>query len=165
MPMCLAQREPRDVDGLLVRVVLDRQVATDGLEQVVVDVLVDPAVPHREPIVDRPQLDEHAPLDAGLLGHFARGRLRQRLLALDVPLRQAPFDAAGPIAPGDDGDAGLAFEDVDDDATGGAFLDAGQPSGNPGGFGGCMTHNCHCNQSERCDQSTRGRTPTRQLST
>lgn len=51
----VTQREPRDVDRLVVGVVLDREVAADRLEEVVVDVLVDAPVAHREPVVDRPQ--------------------------------------------------------------------------------------------------------------
>ena len=86
----------------------------DRLEQVVVHVLVDAALAGREPVVDGAELDEHPALDAGLLGHLARRGLGQRLLALDVPLGQAPLDPAGPVAAGDHGDPGLALVHVDD---------------------------------------------------
>src|SRR5689334_14508653 len=80
----LAQREPGDVDGLVVGVVLDRQVPADGLEEVVVDVLVDAPLARGEPVVDGAELDEDDALDARLLGHLAGGGLGERLLALDV---------------------------------------------------------------------------------
>ena len=81
----------------------------DRLEQVVVDELVDAALAGGEPVVDGAELDEHPPLDAGLLGHLARRGLGQRLLALDVALGQAPLDPARPVAAGDDRDPRLAL--------------------------------------------------------
>ena len=105
------------------------------------DVLVDAPLAGREPVVDGAELDEHAALDAGLLGHLARGGLRQGLLALDVALGQAPLDATGPVAPGDDGDAGLALVDVDDDTARAALLHRGQPPGrHPGRVCGGVAH-------------------------
>ena len=141
VPVRVAQGQPGDVDRLVVGVVLDREVATDRLEQVVVDVLVDPPLAGGEPVVDGAELDEHAPLDAGLLGDLARRGLGQGLLALDVALGQAPLDAAGPVAAGDHGDARLALVDVDDDPTGAALLDRRQPpGGHPGRVCGGMAH-------------------------
>jgi hypothetical protein len=147
VPVRLAQREPRDVDRLVVRVVLDRQLTADRLEEVVVDVLVDPSVRGREPVVDGPELDEHPAEDAGLLGDLAHGRLRERLLALDVTLRETPLDPAGAVAARDDGDERLTVDHVDDHATGGALLARGQPLGVPSGLGGGVGHKRHCNQS------------------
>ena len=104
-------------------------------------VLVDAALAGGEPVVDGAELDEHPALDAGLLGHLARGGLGQRLLALDVPLGQAPLDAAGPVAAGDDGDAGLTLVDVDDHPARAALLDRREPPGrHPGRVCGDVAH-------------------------
>jgi hypothetical protein len=73
-----------------------------------------------------PELDEHPGLDARLLGDLAGRGLDEGLLALDVTLRQAPLEASGPVATGDDGDPGLALVDVDDDPAGAALLDRGE---------------------------------------
>ena len=146
VPVRLAQGEPGDVDGLLVGVVLDGQFSADCFEEVVVHVFVDAPVAHGEPIVDRPELDEDLADDSRLLGDLPGGGLGQGFLPFDVPLGQAPLDAAGSIAPRDDRDARHAVVHIDDDTTGGALLDRGQPSRHHGGLGGGMAHGGHCNQ-------------------
>ena len=82
----LVEAHPRDVDRLTIGVVLDGQLAAEGFEQVVVDVLVHSLGRRREPVVDGPELDEHAPDDPGLLRDLAGGGLDERLARLDVPL-------------------------------------------------------------------------------
>ena len=62
------------------------------------------------------------------LYYLARG-----LAVLHVALGQAPLDAAGPVATGDHGDAGLALEHVDDDSAGRPLLHRGQPPGRRAG--------------------------------
>ena len=52
----------------------------------------------------------------------------ERLAGLDVALGQAPLDAAGAVAAGDHRGARAPLVDVDDDSTGGALLDRGQPA-------------------------------------
>ena len=137
----LGEEEPRDVDRLVVGVLLDGEVPAGGLEEVVVDVLVDAAVAGGEPVVDGAELDEDAALDAGLLLDLAHGRLGEGLLPLDVALRQAPLDASGPVAPGDDGDPGVPVVDVDDDAARAALLDRREPPGaRPGRIGSGVAH-------------------------
>ena len=131
----LVEAHPRDVDGLVIGVVLDGELAAEGLEQVVVDELVHPLRRRREPVVDGAELDEHPSDDAGLLGDLAGGRLDERLAGLDVSLGEAPLDAAGPVAPRDDRDEGAAVLDVDDDAAGRALLDRGQTASPARGSG------------------------------
>ena len=97
----LLQREPRDVDGLAVGVVVDGQLAAEGLEEVVVHELVHATVGGGEPVVDGPELGEHPSGDPGLLSDLALRGLGERLARLNVALRQAPLDAAGPVAAGD----------------------------------------------------------------
>src|SRR5687768_6246787 len=75
----LLERDPGDVDRLVVRVTLDRQRATRGVEEVVVHVLVDPAALDREPVVDGAEEGDDVAPDAGLLLDLADGGLLGRL--------------------------------------------------------------------------------------
>src|SRR5665647_3938201 len=68
--MDVRQREPRDVDRLGIRVALDAELTAGGLEQIVMDDLVDSGVRGGEPVVDGAQWGQHASDDAGLLGYF-----------------------------------------------------------------------------------------------
>ena len=81
------EAEPLRVDGFVVRVLLDADLASDGFEQVVVHHLVDAVAGHGEPVVDDAERHEGAALDAGLLLHLAFRGLDERLTGFDVALR------------------------------------------------------------------------------
>ena len=87
----------------MVRIVLRGQGAAGGLQEEVVDDLVDAVVVPSEPVVDRGQVTQDAPVDAGLLGDLAHGRLLRSLSALQVALGQAPLQAPTAVTTGDDG--------------------------------------------------------------
>src|SRR5665811_327433 len=110
----------------------DAELAAGRLEQVVVDNLVDNLVRCGEPVVDGAQCGQDAADDAGLLGNLAHGCLLQRLVVLDVPLRQAPLDPAGAVATCDHRNTCDSVVDVDDNPAGGGLLHCRQPSWQPG---------------------------------
>ena len=111
------EAEPLRVDGFVVRVLLDADLASDGFEQVVVHHLVDAVAGHGEPVVDDAERHEGPALDAGLLLHLAFRGLDERLTGFDVALRQAPLDASGAIVARDESEVGLVVANVDDDAA------------------------------------------------
>ena len=60
--------------------------------------LVDAAVVAGKPVVDRRQVADDTPVDAGFLGDLAQRRLLRGLGALQVTLGQAPLDTPRSIA-------------------------------------------------------------------
>ena len=70
-----------------------------------------------------------SPGDARLLGDLPHRGLLRRLVALEVPLGQAPLEAAGAVAAGDDGGVVDAVAAADDDAAGRGLVDDGQRDG------------------------------------
>ena len=102
-----------------------------------------------------PSERQHPPGDAGLLGDLADGRLLERLVALQVPLGQAPLDPAGPVAAGDDRDPRGAAVDVDDDTAGGRLLHRRQPADLPRRLRDGGAHVRHCNE-RACRRTSSG---------
>lgn len=88
------ERDPGDVFRLAVGVVLDGEVAGDRLEQEMVHGLVDATPVAGEPVVDdsEPRADRTG--DARLLRDLADGCLLGGLVALEVPLGEAPLETA-----------------------------------------------------------------------
>ncbi len=86
----IRERHPADLVEL---VVVERQVAADGLHQVVVDGLVDAGALLDEPVLDGPDRDQDAHLEPGLLLHLAERRLLDGLVAVRGALGQRPGDA------------------------------------------------------------------------
>lgn len=71
----------RDILGLVIRIPIDGNRAGLIPHQIVVDDLVDAAVVAGEPVVDRREVADDAPVDAGFLGDLAqRGLLGGRTL-------------------------------------------------------------------------------------
>src|SRR5699024_1490893 len=92
----LAERDPRDVLRFVVRVVLDGQLSAESLQQVMVHHLVHPPVMTGEPVVDGRQVEQHLPGDTGLLLDLTDGGLLGGLRTLQVHLRLATIQPAGP---------------------------------------------------------------------
>jgi hypothetical protein len=85
------------------------------------DDLVDAAVVAGEPVIDRREVADDAPLDTGFLGDLAQGGLLRGLGTLEVALGQTPFDAARAVASGDERRIGNSVTYVDDDAARAGF--------------------------------------------
>ncbi len=116
------ERDPGGVDGLLVWVVLDGEVAAGGAQQEVVDELVDPVSADGEPVVDAAECGDDIAVHAGFLGDFAAGRLRGCLTEFQVAFRQAPLEPAGPVDARDDRHLEGGRIEVDHDAARGDLL-------------------------------------------
>ena len=112
-----------DVLGLMIRVILRGQVPTHGLQKKMVDDLVDAVVVPGEPVVDRRQVTQNPARDSGLLRDLPHGRLLGGLPALQMPLGQAPLQAAAPIPTGDDRRDGAAGLHIDNEAAGARLID------------------------------------------
>ena len=102
----------------MVGVVLGGQRPTRGLQEEVVDHLVDAVVAAGEPVVDSSQVLEDPTRDSRLLGDLANRCLLGGLTALQVALGKAPLQASAPVAPGDDGDCRPAPLDLHDEPAG-----------------------------------------------
>ncbi|GEM_PF-4449810 len=75
------------------------------------DHLVDTTVRSRKPVVDARQVGEHPAGYSRLLRDFTYGRFFCGFGAFEMSFGQAPFQAAAPVASGDDGDVGPAVLD------------------------------------------------------
>ena len=84
---------------------------------------MDAVVVPGEPVVDRRQMTQNPAHDTGLLGDLPHGRLLGGLRALQVPLGQAPLQAAAPIPTGDDRRDGAAGLHIDNEAAGARLID------------------------------------------
>ena len=88
-----------DPADLVELVVVERQVATHGLHQVVVDGLVDARALLDEEVLDGPDGRQDADLEPGLLLDLAQGGLLHGLVAVGRSLGQRPGDAVALPAP------------------------------------------------------------------
>ncbi len=154
--MDVRQREPRNVDGLGIRVALDAELSAGGFQQVVVDDLVDACVRTGEPVVDGAQRGQHASDDPGLLGDFPHRRLFQALVILTVSLGQAPLHPPGPVATCDHRDPGNPLVNVNDQASGRDLLDGRSPAGQPGRHRGREIHFVTVTSARSCPDRARG---------
>lgn len=116
------ERDPGGVDGLLVRVVLDGEVAAGGAQQEMMDELVDAVAADGEPVVDAAEGGDDIAVHTGLLSDLAAGRLGGCLTEFQVALRQAPFEPAGPVDACDDRHLEGGRIEVDHDAARGDLL-------------------------------------------
>ena len=83
--------------------------------------LVDAAVAAGEPVVDRREVADDAPVDAGFLGDLAQRRLLRGLGTLQVSLGQAPLDTPRSIASRDKRCLGNSVTHVHDNTARAGF--------------------------------------------
>lgn len=114
---------PLDSLRLLVGIVLGCQFSGQLFHEEVVDDLVDSSVRARKPVVDTSEVAQDSGRYPRLLVDFARGRLLGGLGSLQMPLRQAPLQAAGAIAPRYDDDVGPPLLRGYDHAAGARLVD------------------------------------------
>ena len=99
----LGEGDPRDVDGFVIGVVVDAELAAGCREEVVVHGLVDAQPVGGEPVGDGAEGGYGVAGDSGFFGDFASGCFNSGFTAFDVSLGQAPFALTGAVDSGDDG--------------------------------------------------------------
>jgi hypothetical protein len=121
----LGQRYPRDLGDLDVLV---GELTALREQDVMVDGLVDALSVGDEPEVDYSQRRRNASGNAGLLGHLADGCGLRGLPVFQVAFRQRPQQPAPAIEPSDKSTLRSGGPTIEDETTGGGFLDPIQPA-------------------------------------
>src|SRR3954452_3020662 len=129
----LTERYPRH---LLDLDVVGGKLAVGRHQQEVVNRLVDAPTIRNEPEVDRSELGEDTPGDAGFLGDLAHRGVLRRLARLDVSLRKRPEQAPTAVGASDERGARLVrVVAVDAHAAAGGLLHRPHTSPRRGGHG------------------------------
>lgn len=116
---------PGDVDAFLVGVECCGDVAAGGVHEEVVHHFVDSCAVYVEPVVDAAEGVDDFGFDPCFFVDFAAGGFVDGFVAFEVAFGEAPFEFAGAVSSGEDGDEVGVCEGVEDDAACGGFPDGG----------------------------------------
>ncbi len=122
----LVDGNPGNINRFLVRIVFDGEFTASGAQQVVVHCLVDAVPADGKPVIDAAQRSQDVTVDTGFLGNLTDRGFLVVLLALRMPLGQAPLQPSAPVKAGNNRNPQFVVGRVHYDATGGDLLNGGE---------------------------------------